>query len=825
MTAKQQFRLIKTGCLQCAVFLVLGLPVRAGTPWEPAQPFRPPLRDEVSLRAFTAWTFTTREGVVTNIAVPELWDAAPGFTTDQGTYERNLQVPGSWTNKRVSLEFEGVSQMAEIYVNGTQVVSQVGGWIPFAVDLTDRVQPGQYFSLKVIVKGGNQQPVVDAGGNPLWPVGWYAHQVKDANGNGGRWGIVHPVWLRAYGQIHIADAFIRTSVSSNSIAVDYTLRNADAISHTVVIEADAAQESTTNITEKSLAGNALTLAPGQTTNITLSASWTNAALYWPTDPRLYVLKSRLKEGGVTIDAETRRFGFREVTVSGTQLRFNGVRLNLVGDSCLWQSQLACNNGRYQMMMPSNWTNTVDRLRSLNIRVLRFHMEPPPNWVLDVCDQKGMLVIGEAAVYARDYIKNMPAGNKATYLANAKTWIGAWIRSQRHHPSIIRWNAENEMGVGWLNWMTNAELLSLGNEIRKYDTTRPVGYDGDRDTGDAMVDYHYPEGYLNQPSGSLYSWGGIRSATKPTGVGEFITSYDVNADRNQWWQGTWTRGLRYLDFADIRPYSLGWAWYANANSNKVLNLRNSFNPVALFDKDYDDLGINPIVTNGTPPSVDEGSIRSGTLLLYNDEFKGTNIWVDVTLKVTGTVFATSTMPYSVDPGAHRAIPYSFQVPNQGGQYLDLVLATRKDQVQRFEETKRFAITEKGVSGTTSNQVSLPVPDDWYITYFGHTGLSDDGNEDGDGMSNRQEYLAGTNPNDSNSCLRLSGLSPDLSVPGRFIVRWASAAGRTYVIQAATNLAVGFDQTVGSGIPATPTENVGTDDVADTAQKFYRVRLDW
>ena len=59
-------------------------------------------------------------------------------------------------------------------------------------------------------------------------------------------------------------------------------------------------------------------------------------------------------------------------------------------------------------------------------------------------------------------------------------------------------------------------------------------------------------------------------------------------------------------------------------------------------------------------------------------------------------------------------------------------------------------------------------------------------DHDGLNNEQEYWAGTSPTNPASCLVLYGLTNNPALPGEYVVRWQSASGRLYTVQAATNL---------------------------------------
>src|SRR5262245_11325295 len=56
-------------------------------------------------------------------------------------------------------------------------------------------------------------------------------------------------------------------------------------------------------------------------------------------------------------------------------------------------------------------------------------------------------------------------------------------------------------------------------------------------------------------------------------------------------------------------------------------------------------------------------------------------------------------------------------------------------------------------------------------------------DGDGASDADELLAGTNPRDASSVFRLLG-PPERSSSGTWRITWASEAGKTYQLQRTT-----------------------------------------
>ena len=57
-------------------------------------------------------------------------------------YRRTFSVPGSWQGRRVLLNFGAVDYEALIWVNGETVGQHRGGHASFALDVTERLKPG-----------------------------------------------------------------------------------------------------------------------------------------------------------------------------------------------------------------------------------------------------------------------------------------------------------------------------------------------------------------------------------------------------------------------------------------------------------------------------------------------------------------------------------------------------------------------------------------------------------------------------------------------------------------------------------------------------------
>ena len=121
----------------------------------------------------------------------------------------------------------------------------------------------------------------------------------------------------------------------------------------------------------------------------------------------------------------------------------------------------------------------------------------------------------------------------------------------------------------------------------------------------------------------------------------------------------------------------------------------------------------------------------------------------------------------------------------------------------------------------------LPDLWQIQYFGCVGCpraAPGSDPDGDGMSNPQEYLAGTDPTNSASSFRITSVAPQSS---DLLVTWTMGSGRTNALQAASSGGYnpnGYtDIFIVTNTVGTTTNYLDIGGITNVPARYYRVRV--
>ncbi|MFI6324234.1 glycosyl hydrolase 2 galactose-binding domain-containing protein [Nonomuraea sp. NPDC050556] len=203
----------------------------------------------------------------------------------------------SQTGMQTFLDFSGVISGADVWVNGTKVVTVTGAYTRQESNVTSLVHPGvNSVAFRITPNNPNNQLTI----------GWidWVQLPRDDN-----MGMFRDVLIRRSGPVSVRDAHVITSLPTLNQA-DLTIK-ADVRNHT----ASAVTATVTGKIGAQTFSQDVSLAANQTKRITFSQSIANPDLWWPhtmgAQP-LYTLDLSASVGGTETDALSQKFGVRKI---------------------------------------------------------------------------------------------------------------------------------------------------------------------------------------------------------------------------------------------------------------------------------------------------------------------------------------------------------------------------------------------------------------------------------------------------------------------------------------------------------------------------------
>lgn len=756
------------------------------------------------------WTFTPSGGSPTTIQVPGGGWKKQGFNTAEADYETTISIPSIGQPQVTMLKFGAVNYQADLYIDGNFIESSTQSHTPAAFDITDHVTPGNSHDIRVHVKGraallNNGRAIVPDG------AGSWSQTLTD--------GIFRSAELLVYPAIYIEDVFVRTYITNTSLYYDVWLRNASASSNSVTLSGSLSSWNGGSWSYPSLPSQPVNLASNSLTKVTVGpVHWSLGpdSYWWPNVPyesgytaQLHNLDLSISGGGS--HQTSVRFGFRECRqgpdgLGNTVYFLNDIRVNFRGDSLQGANYDRIDNGgqgnAYDTLpgfLPgtNGWAMAVDNFQRLNYNVVRIHQIPASPYMLDVCDEMGLMIINETGIRGSGAAQDFGAG-----ATNMIHHVKQLFTRDRNHACVVRLSQSNEPDWGYND---SAEFQqALYDAAMEVDGTRPISIDaawydyhpssayGGVDDGDAdnfNVIRHYGEG--NNKWGQ-YTDEVFERTDRPYGSGEHIW-YADNTRQGFAWFATSTQAMRAKGASDIRPYTLLSAWasvipgvstnemeleeppaewgiatplyplYGENNlsdpwgNDLIQRVQAGFSPVLVVDVDYWE---NAKLSNtdgdwpAVVPPVGVGATDTRSLRVYNDTFAGTNVAVFWELRqgsAAGAVVDSGSTNLSIPLGHSQVHDIAITTPAVPyGTHLFLVLRAEKGGVELFREESQYF----DVQPVDTDKDGLT--DDEETTVYHTNPLDPD--TDGDGFDDGVEVQLGSSPLNSTDPIRQALIDP-------------------------------------------------------------------
>ena len=237
-----------------------------------------------------------------HIGLPHSFSTPYFLSTDfyegYGWYRKNLHVDRKELEGVLSLDFDGVFQEAEIYVNGQKAGVHRGGYTGFNVDMTPFLHEGDNV---VAVRVNNlwRPTLAPRGGEHVFSGGIYrkVRLVKSSP--------VHVAW---YGVGVTTDGLKASGGKSASVNVDIELANtrAEKGEYTVksILKSPEGNAIGECLSTVMLSGDSLTIVKQSFDNVKSPRLW------HPSTPVLYSVDTKIYKDSREIDNVTTDFGFR-----------------------------------------------------------------------------------------------------------------------------------------------------------------------------------------------------------------------------------------------------------------------------------------------------------------------------------------------------------------------------------------------------------------------------------------------------------------------------------------------------------------------------------
>ncbi|MGB8481838.1 MAG: glycoside hydrolase family 2 TIM barrel-domain containing protein [Acidobacteriaceae bacterium] len=340
--------------------------------------------------------------------------------TGTGWYRKEFRLPRSDAGRRLLLQFDGVYQCSDVWINGHHLGARPYGFITFFYDLSPHLHFGGEPNVVAVRVDNSHQPNLR----------WYSGS-----------GIYRHTWLINTGPVYIAQwgtGVTTPQVTQENATVEVSTRvrnertrSAPCSLSTVIVDENGATVQSAETQAELPAGGEHKFV--QQIAVPQPKLWSTAT------PHLYSVRQTLRRQGAEVDAVETRFGIRSIEFDADKgFLLNGERVKLNG-VCLHDD-----GGAVGTAVPARiWERRLTLLKEMGCNAIRTSHNPHAPEFLDLCDTMGFLVMGEAFDEWRE--RKAPAYGYHLYFDEwSARDLTDMIARDRNHPSIVIWSAGNEV---------------------------------------------------------------------------------------------------------------------------------------------------------------------------------------------------------------------------------------------------------------------------------------------------------------------------------------------------------------------------------------------
>ncbi|HEY1724087.1 MAG TPA: glycoside hydrolase family 2 TIM barrel-domain containing protein [Steroidobacteraceae bacterium] len=342
--------------------------------------------------------------------------------TGVGWYRKRFTLPSAAAGRRLTIEFDGIYQNSEAWINGQSLGKRPYGFVPFYYDLSTLVRPHAENLIAVRVDNSHQTNCRWYSGSGIYRHAWL---LSTEPLHIAHWGVLAHSSLIAPGHATVAVSVQLDNDSSGPAPALVTARMIDAAGRKLGL------------------GHAEALLDGHASaSVSLTVSIDDPHLWSPEEPYLHRLIVSVQSAGVASDAVELPFGIRTA-------RFDADRGFLLNDRPLKLNGCCLHHdaGCVGAAVPERvWERRLLELKSMGCNAIRTSHNPFAAEFLDLCDRLGILVMNEA--FDEWTIPKGQIGPNG-YARYFDQWyerdLQNFIRRDRNHACVVLWSAGNEIG--------------------------------------------------------------------------------------------------------------------------------------------------------------------------------------------------------------------------------------------------------------------------------------------------------------------------------------------------------------------------------------------